>query len=135
MANVADAVAIAEFKYPPQKNTIVFIFDQSRCHKAYVEDALNASRMNMRPGGKQPCMRDTVWAGQVQKMVDGKGVPKGMKKILEEHRINTSRMKADDMRTVPSLFMTTFKMRRPLWSSLLLRGATNVCFCQSFTVN
>ena len=35
MADVADAVAIAEFKYPPQKNTLVFIFDQSSCHKAY----------------------------------------------------------------------------------------------------
>ena len=60
MANVADAVAIAEFKYPPQKNTIVFIFDQSSCHKAYTEDALNTSRMNVHPGGIQPCMRGTL---------------------------------------------------------------------------
>ena len=45
----------------------MFIFDQSSCHKAYADDALNASRMNVHPGGKQPCMRDTVWAGRVQK--------------------------------------------------------------------
>ena len=48
MKNVEDAVKIAEFKYPPHRNIIVFIFDQSSCHKAYAEDALNASRMNER---------------------------------------------------------------------------------------
>lgn len=57
---------------------IVFVFDQSSCHKAYTEDALNASRMNVRPGRKQPCMRDIVWAGKVQKMVRDDGVAKGM---------------------------------------------------------
>ena len=100
MENLKDAVKIAEYKYPPHKNTLVFIFDQCSCHKAYAEDALNTNRMNVRPGGKQPCMRDTVWAGHVQKLVNDEGVPKGMKAILEEWGINTSRMKADDMRTV-----------------------------------
>ena len=52
MANVADAVVTAEFKYLSQKNTIVFIFDESSCHKTYTKDALNASKMNVRPGGK-----------------------------------------------------------------------------------
>ena len=102
MKNMEDAVKIAEFKYPPHRNTIVFIFDQSSCHKAYAEDALNASCMNMRPGGKQPCMRNTIWSGRVQKMVNDEGILKGMKAILEERGINTSRMKADDMRTVLS---------------------------------
>lgn len=100
--NVKDAVKIAEFKYPPRRNTLVFIFDQSSCHKAYAENALNASRMNVRPGGKQPCMRDTVWAGRVQKLVRDDGVPKGMKAVLEERGVNTERMKANDMRTVLS---------------------------------
>ena len=75
--NSKDAVAIAEFKYPPEKNTLIFIFDQSSCHKADAENALNITRMNVRPGEKQPCTRDTVWAGQVQKLVDNKGEPKG----------------------------------------------------------
>lgn len=88
MANVADAVVTAEFKYLSQKNTIVFIFDESSCHKTYTKDALNASKMNVRPGGKQPCMKDTVWA-------EAHGVPKGMKKILEDRGINTSSMKAE----------------------------------------
>lgn len=62
LANVKDAMKIAEYKYPPQKNTLVFIFDQSSCHRAYAENALNVTRMNVRPGGKQPCMQNTVWA-------------------------------------------------------------------------
>ena len=113
MANIKNAVAIAEFKYPPEKNTLVFIFDQSSCHKAYAENALNVSRMNVRPGGKQPCMRDTVWAGRAQKLVDDKGVPKGMKQILEERGINTERMKAEDMRTVLS-FHDDFQSEKTL---------------------
>ena len=47
-------------------------------------------------------MRDTMWAGRVQKMLNDAGIPKGMKAILEERGINTSRMKADDMRAVLS---------------------------------
>ena len=121
MANVADAVAIAEFKYPLQKNTIVFIFDQSSCHKAYAEDTLNASRMNVHPGGKQPRMRDTVWVGRVQKLVDDKGVPKGMK-ILEEHGINTSRMKADDMRTVLSFHDDFQNEKTPVEQFIIEKG-------------
>ena len=41
--NVKNAVAIAEYKYPATRNTQVFIFDQSSCHKAFSDDALNVS--------------------------------------------------------------------------------------------
>lgn len=58
--------------------------------------------MNVKPGGKQPAMRDTKWGGRVQKMVDAEGVPKGMKAILEERGINTSQMVKDDMRIILS---------------------------------
>ena len=47
-------------------------------------------------------MRDTMWAGKVQKMVYDDGTPKGMKQVLEERGINTARMVAEDMRTVLS---------------------------------
>ena len=56
-------------------------------------------------------MRDTVWA--VQKTVDDKGVSKGMK-ILEERRINTSRMKADD--TFITVFHNSTKLPNPIYS-------------------
>ena len=66
-------------------------------------------------------------------MVDDKGVPKGMKKILEERGINTNRMKADDMRTVLS-FHDDFQNEKTIVEQFI-RGATNVCFCQSFTAS
>ena len=101
MANIEVAAQIAEFKYPADKHTIVWLFDQSSCHRAFAEDALkNAKVMNVRPGGVQPRMCDTMWADRMQKMVFEDGTPKGMKQILEERGINTTRMVADDMRTV-----------------------------------
>ena len=90
----------------------------------------------MRPGGKQPCMRDTVhvWAGRVQRMVDDDGVPKGMKKLLEEQGINTSAIKVDDMRTVLS-FHDDFQNEKTKVDHYIWRRATSVYFCLSSTVN
>jgi len=64
-------IKIAEFKYPSDKHTVVWLFDHSSCHRAFAEDALNAKVMNVKPGGAQRCMRDTVWAGRVQKIPPG----------------------------------------------------------------
>ena len=100
IANVADAVRIAEFKYPPHTHSICWLFDQSSCHRAFAEDALNAKRMNLRPGGKQPKMHDTSWGGKPQKLCFDDGVPKGMKQVLEERGINTRTLHADDMRII-----------------------------------
>ena len=100
MVNIANAAKIADFKYNKEKHKIVWLFDQSSCHKAFAEDALNANKMNFRPGGAQLAMRDTVWAGQQQKMVKPDGTPKGMKAILEERGIHTETLKADDMRMI-----------------------------------
>ena len=58
--------------------------------------------MNVKPGGKQPKMRDTIWNGF------NICVPKGMKQVLEERGVNTSKMNADEMRTVLGS-MTDFK--------------------------
>ena len=43
------------------------ILDHHSCHPAMVEDALDAGKMNVDPGGKQPAMWNTVWAGKPQK--------------------------------------------------------------------
>jgi len=40
--------------------------------------------MNVKPGGAQPRMEDTIRGGRVQKMVFSNGTPKGMKKVLCE---------------------------------------------------
>ena len=84
------AVAIAEFKYPKEAGyRLYWVFDQSSCHTAFSDDALNPSRMNMNPGGRQPKMRDTVYRGKLQRMVFEDGTPKGAKRVLEERGINT----------------------------------------------
>ena len=54
-----------------------------------------------------------MWEGRVQKLVDDKGVSKGVKQILEEHGVNTERMKADDMQTMLS-FHTDFQSVKTL---------------------
>ena len=47
--------------------------------------------MNVHPGGKQPLLRDTIFDGQVQKMVMDDGRAKGMKIVLEERGVETKR--------------------------------------------
>ena len=41
----------------------------------------------MGPGGKLAIMKDTVWNGNVQHMVDENGIAKGMKQVLTERGI------------------------------------------------
>ena len=69
LAQVNSAIAIAEFKYPKESNTLVWLFNQSSCHCAYNDDALNVKCMNVKPGGAQPLMRETIWNGKKQKLV------------------------------------------------------------------
>ena len=59
--------------------------------------------MNVKPGGKQPKMHDTMCNGKLYSMVitkEGptKGQPKGMKLVLEDRGKNTDRMNADKTR-------------------------------------
>lgn len=92
---------------------LVWLFVHSSCHRAFAEDALNAKVMNVKPVGGQPCMRDTILAGKVQKMVfhDGTVTPKGMKRVLEKWGINMSRMLADDKR-IPLSFQISGMKRQ-----------------------
>ena len=131
MANIKNAAKIAMHKYPASSYTVCWIFDQSSCHRAFAEDALNAKRMNVRPGGAQPKMRDTVWAGHVQKMTMDDRTPKGMKMILEERGINTSSMKADDMKIVLS-FHDDFRTEKTLVEKFLIDEGHKVMFLPKF---
>lgn len=101
MEQMKTAVAIAEVKYPKEEGwKQVWVFDQSSCHKAMAEDALDVNAMNVKPGGKQAIMRDTVWAGIPQRMVLDSGVAKGMKQVLEERGINTATLVGDQMKII-----------------------------------
>lgn len=66
LAQVKNAVAVFEASHPGKVD--LFLFDNSTGHNAYPPDALIASHMNSRPGGKQPHLRSTLWDGEVQNM-------------------------------------------------------------------
>ena len=101
MQQLEVAVKICEYKYPKADGwRWIWVFDQSSCHTAMAENALDVSKMNVGPGGKQARMRDTVWAGKLQKMCFNIGVPKGMKIILEERGINTDSLHKEDMQMI-----------------------------------
>ena len=61
------AISITKLKYPQQ--TCIFMYDHSSVHKRCTDNALNARRMNLRPGGKQPKMRPTIWNGHPQSLI------------------------------------------------------------------
>ena len=95
------AYRIAELKYPKEDGwRHAWVFDHSSCHAAMATDALQVGEMNVKPGGKQPRMRDTIWQGRVQSMNLRDGTPKGLKIILEERGVNTTGMKKNDMQAV-----------------------------------
>ena len=60
--------------------------------------------MNIRPGGKQRKMHDTMYKGKVYSMNFSDGSPKGMKRVLLECGIDTSGMKGDDMKRILSQY-------------------------------
>ena len=101
MAQVENAVNIADFKYDKDRYTVVWLFDQSSCHRKFGDHALLAKNILVKDGGQRR-VRDTVWGNKPQKMVTNEGVAKGLRTILLERGINTSTMRAEDMRVVLS---------------------------------
>ncbi len=100
MLQVAKTVDVFEAKHPGK--TGVFIFDQAPSHKKKAADALDAKKMNVGPGGKQPAMRSTVWKGQRQSLILPDGTPKGLKSVLQERGIDTASMKRPEMVSILS---------------------------------
>ena len=100
MEQIRNAANIADIKYG-FSHTIVWLLDQSSCHCKFDELSLQASKILVKDGGSRR-VRDTVWAGRPQSMVNPDGSAKGLRSILLERGIKTERMKADDMRVVLS---------------------------------
>ena len=102
MQQVKKACTIAEFKYPRETHSLVWLFDQSSGHSAYPADALNIHKMNIKPGGKQAVLRDTInpFTGRLQRMVDRQGRPKGIRQVLEERGVSTAGMRGEEMRRI-----------------------------------
>ncbi len=83
-----------ERKHPKEQYQALFLIDNSQGHAAYAQDALIASRMNLKPGGKQALMRNGWYMHNnlkiSQSMVyesdhpEFPGLQKGMRDILKE---------------------------------------------------
>jgi hypothetical protein len=131
LIQVETAVQIAEKKYPTQNFTLVFIFDQSSGHTAYPEDALNAHRMNVSDGGKQPKRRDTVWNGRAQSMTTASGQPKGLRTVLEERNVNTAGMNKADMVKVLA-DMHDFKVQKTRVEELISKHGHKCIFLPKY---
>ena len=86
--DVFSAIEIAEAKHSGKH--LVFLYDQSSVHKKRGTDSLNAKKLNLKPGGKQPKMYETIWNGVVQLLVfldnhpTYPGQPKGAMMITAE---------------------------------------------------
>ena len=93
IAQVKRAIKIFEKKFPGI--TGIFLFDNAPSHKKSADNNLNASNMNVYPGGKQSALRDDLWEGNVQKMVLPGGTPKGMKMVLQERGVDVKGMNAE----------------------------------------
>ena len=126
---------IAEIKYPKAEGwRYAWVFDYSSCHAALADDALDANKMNVKPGGKQRIMRDTVWDGKTQKMYfmdRGRKVAKGMKLVLEERGESTEGKNADWMHETLSGH-SDFKHERNMIEHLLIWNGHIPCFLPKF---
>ena len=99
MTQMTTALTIAKAKYL-HEFTNVWVFDRLCGRKAFAEDALVVSCLRKNPGGAKPAMRDNLWAGKLQKLVEADGTPKEAAKILEERGIQAQTFKLADMRII-----------------------------------
>ena len=135
VAQMTRAIQLAELKYPKADGwRHVWVFEHSSCHAAMADDALDASKMNVKPGGKQRIMRDMIWDGRSQRMYVVRGgvkVAKGMKVVFEERGVSTIGMNADQMReTIAGHF--DFKNEKNMIEHLLIHNGHIPCFLPKF---
>lgn len=110
---------------------LYFVFDHSSCHGTYAADALDASKMNLKPGGKQPRMHNTYWQGRLQRMVFRDGTPKGLKNVLIERGIDVRGMKLEDMRNEISTH-PDFRVEQPEIAHFLRKRGHACIFLPKF---
>ena len=99
------------------------------CHTAMAEDALVASRLQAYSGGGQPAMRDTVWNGRPQRLVDSKGVPIGARAICKMRGIDIKGKKLDDLKAILAQHPDLANEKSQLKHLLNSRG--HVCYFHS----
>ena len=87
--------------------------------------------MNVKPGGCQPKMRDTVNDGVTQRMVFDDGTPKGMHQVLIERHINIKGMCTADMQRILNE-MRDFKYEKTKVEKCILGRKHRVLFIPKF---
>lgn len=80
------ALPIFELAFPSNKFQGLFLFDNATNHRMLADDALDARKMNLKPGGKQSKMRPTQnpETKEPQEMMCPDGTPKGIQQVLLE---------------------------------------------------
>ena len=136
IAQMHRAIEIAEIKYPKEGGwRHVWVFDHSSCHAAMTDDALDVNAMNVKPGGKQRIMRDTIWNGKHWHMYttarDGTKVAKGMKMVLEERGVSTAGRGADWMRETLAKH-SDFRDEKSMIEHVLVEKGHVPCFLPKF---
>ena len=126
---VEKSITIAEIKYPKETHNLVFLFDQSSGHTAFADNALNVNRMNVKLGGAQAILRDTIWNGKTQRMVFSDGIAKGMR--LEERGVDTKGMKAEKMQEILGE-MSDFKYEKTKVETLVSSCGHRAIFIPKF---
>eukprot|EP00733_Pompholyxophrys_punicea_P000855 Pompholyxophrys_punicea_v1_NODE_325_length_2252_cov_4.671825.p1 type:complete len:134 gc:universal NODE_325_length_2252_cov_4.671825:1165-764(-) len=70
-----NVIAIHNIRFPHAQ--ALFVVDNSSGHRAFAPNALNAEKMNVNPGGKQPILRNTFWNGKEQ-VIGNRGLKRGL---------------------------------------------------------
>ena len=106
---------------------MVWIFDHSSCHATMPEHALDASKMNVKQGGKQRMLCDGVCDGKPQRMNYALGMQKVMRVVFKERGFNTHGMNADRMREVLSSH-ADFRNEKSLIERFLMEDTEHIVY-------
>jgi len=128
LGQLENAIKIAKIKYPKENGyRVCFVVDHSSCHGTFADDALDASKINMHRGGKQPVMHDTVKNGKMQILVDKYGRPRGIKSLLIARQVDVSGMKLEEMRAIVATHKD-FQDEQPEVANMLKRNGFGCIF-------
>ena len=139
------ALMLFEFLFP--ENRLFAVYDNATIHRSRGNDSLDASVMNLSPGGRQRKQRDTMYTDKtgvsvVQRLVTDSNVAKGLLQILSERGETWVKKpskpqavamlnKYDDSRTSPRGSSASSTFRHAGIGCCLRRSATPSCSTRS----
>lgn len=100
---------------------------------AMAKDSLDVNYMNVKPGGKQRKMHDTMYQGKVYSMNFPDGTPKGLKRVLYERGVDTTGMKGEMKQILSQHY--DFKNEKCHVECVLIEKGHIPIFCPNSIVN